>query len=165
MWKRLLLSAWSILLAWMAVDLVLHRYVLAPLYMANSALWRPLDQMNVSLIYVVTFVLIATFVATYTLLVRPKSLRTGVVFGAFIGLALGVSAGFGTYIHSPIPLALAWGWFLGGFMKAVAAGAIVGALVHERPTMPEWLERAEQLRPISTKRSATQTVRELRDGG
>ncbi len=35
----------------------------------------------------------------------------------------------------------------------------------ERPTMREWLERTEQARPISTKRSATQVVRELRDAG
>ncbi|MFN0168373.1 MAG: FitA-like ribbon-helix-helix domain-containing protein [Bryobacteraceae bacterium] len=37
--------------------------------------------------------------------------------------------------------------------------------VVERPTMREWLERTEQLRPITTKRSAAQAVRELRDAG
>ncbi len=33
----------------------------------------------------------------------------------------------------------------------------------ELPTMREWLEHTEQARPISTRRSATQIVRELRD--
>ena len=33
----------------------------------------------------------------------------------------------------------------------------------ERPTMREWLESAQQAKPISTKRSAAQIVRELRD--
>ena len=33
----------------------------------------------------------------------------------------------------------------------------------ERPTMREWLERTQQARPIPTKRSAAQVVRELRD--
>ena len=33
----------------------------------------------------------------------------------------------------------------------------------ERPTMQEWLEGTLQVRPISTKRSAAQVVRELRD--
>lgn len=33
----------------------------------------------------------------------------------------------------------------------------------ERPTMREWLERAQHARPIFTKRSAAQVVRELRD--
>ena len=128
MLKRALLSGLAILIAWTVLDLLFHRYFLAPLYQVNPMLWRPFDQMNVALVYVVTFALIAIFVATYLLLVRPKSLRAGVAFGAFIGLALGISAGFGTYIHMPIPLTLAWGWFIGGWLKGVAAGAVVGRI-------------------------------------
>jgi hypothetical protein len=133
MLKRALVSGVAILIAWTVLDLILHRYFLAPLYEVNVALWRPFDQMNIALIYFVTFTLIAVFVATYLLLVRPKSLRAGVAFGAFIGLALGISAGFGTYIHMPVPLTLAWGWFIGGWLKGVAAGAIVGQLVTDSP--------------------------------
>jgi antitoxin FitA len=33
----------------------------------------------------------------------------------------------------------------------------------ERPTMREWLERTGQTKPISSKESAAQIVRELRD--
>lgn len=33
----------------------------------------------------------------------------------------------------------------------------------ERPTMQEWLERTQQARPILTKRSAAQVIRELRE--
>ena len=33
----------------------------------------------------------------------------------------------------------------------------------ERPTMREWLENAQRAKPISSKRSAAQIVRELRD--
>jgi hypothetical protein len=109
----------------------MHRFLLQPMYEENANLWRPFDQMNVVLIYMVTFTLIATFVATYWLLIRPKSLGVRLRLGAFIGLALGISAGFGTYIHMPIPLALAWGWFIGGWLKGIAAGAIVGALITE----------------------------------
>ena len=87
--------------------------------------------MNVTLICTVTFGLIAIFVAAYQLLVRPKSLRAGLLLGLFLGLALGTSVGFGTYIHAPIPLALAWGWFIAGSIRGVAAGAILGALVTE----------------------------------
>lgn len=35
----------------------------------------------------------------------------------------------------------------------------------ERPTMREWLERTHQARPISSKRSAAQIVREVREAG
>ena len=131
MLKRLSLSALAILIAWTVLDLFLHRFFLRPMYEENSGLWRPFDQMNVALIYVVTFILIATFLSTYWLLVRPKSLGAGVCLGAFIGLALGISSGLGSYIHMPIPLALSLGWLIGGWLKGVAAGAIVGALITE----------------------------------
>jgi hypothetical protein len=137
--KWLLLSGLGILVAWTALDVLLHRILLATIYQENASLWRPLDQLNVILIYVVTFTLIGAFIATYRLLVRPKSLGAGVRLGAFIGLALGISAGFGTYIHMPVPLALAWGWLIGGCLKGIAAGAIVGALV------PESREAAREL--------------------
>jgi hypothetical protein len=90
MLKRLLLSGLAILMAWTVLDVLLQRLLLRPLYEENASLWRPFDQMNVVLIYVVTFTLIATFVATYWLLIRPKSLGVGLRLGAFIGLALGI---------------------------------------------------------------------------
>lgn len=35
----------------------------------------------------------------------------------------------------------------------------------ERPTMREWLELTAQTKPISSKQSAAQVIRELRDAG
>ncbi len=129
--KRPLLAALAIFAAWMLVDLFLHRLFLAPLYEASRELWRPFDQMNVTLIYAVTLLLIGVFVSIYTLLVRPKSLRAGLALGALVGLMLGLSVGLGTFIHMPIPAAVAWGWFVGGWLKGLVAGAIVGATIVE----------------------------------
>ncbi|KAB8143063.1 hypothetical protein F8S13_12570 [Chloroflexia bacterium SDU3-3] len=125
----LVLSAIGILIAWIACDTLLHRFLLHPLYAENPSLWRPLDQMNMPLVYAVTWVLIAVFVLTYWLLISPKSLGAGLLFGGLLGCALGVGSGFGTYIHMPVPRGLAWGWFLGGWLKGLLAGAILGLLV------------------------------------
>lgn len=35
--------------------------------------------------------------------------------------------------------------------------------IAERPSVQEWLERAQQAKPIPAKRSAAQVIRELRD--
>ena len=129
--KRPLGAGLAILVAWMMIDALMHRLVLAPIYQASAVLWRPFDQLNIALIYAVTFVLIGVFVGVYWLLVRPKSFGTGLAMGAFVGLALGISSGFGTFIHMPIPLGLAWGWFLGGWLKGLVAGGIVGAMIVE----------------------------------
>ena len=128
---RLFLSGLAILIAWTVLDVLMHRIVLEPLYKQNASLWRPFDQMNVVLIYLVILSLIAIFVVTYWFFVSPKSLGIGLELGALLGLALGISSGFGTYIHMPIPTALAWGWFIAGLLKGIAAGAILGALVRD----------------------------------
>ncbi len=130
-YKRLPIAGISILIAWTLIDTLAHRQFLEPIYASAPHLCASFDQMNVALIYTVTFGLIAIFVAAYRVLVRPKSLRSGLLFGLFLGLALGTSVGFGTYIHAPIPLTLAWGWFIAGSIKGVAAGAILGAVVNE----------------------------------
>ena len=129
--KRSLIAGAAILPAWMLLDLIAHRFFLARIYEASASLWRPFEQMNVVLIYAVTVVLISVFVGIYALLVRPKSLGAGLALGAFVGLALGISSGFGTFIHMPIPLALAWGWFIAGWLKGLVAGGIVGAVIVE----------------------------------
>ena len=85
--------------------------------------------MNVVLIYIVTIVLIGIVIGIYSLLVRPKSLGAGLVLGAFLGLALGLSSGFGTFVHMPIPLSLAWGWLIAGWLKGLVAGGIAGAVI------------------------------------
>jgi hypothetical protein len=127
--KRSLVAGAGILVAWMLLDLIAHRFFLAPIYEASASLWRPFGQMNVVLIYTVTVALIGVVLGIYSLLVRPKSLRAGLVLGAFVGLALGISSGFGTFVHMPIPLSLAWGWFIAGWLKGLVAGSIVGAVI------------------------------------
>ena len=128
---NLVLAGVAILIAWTVFDILMHRLILRPLYERDPGLWRPFDQLNVVLIYVATFTLIATFVLTYWLLIQPKSLAAGVGFGALLGLALGMSSGLGTYIHMPIPRTLAWGWFMGGWMKGIIAGGLLGALIQQ----------------------------------
>ncbi len=136
MTKRISLASFLILVVWILADLLLHNHFLAPLYLQNTSLWRPLNEMNVAFVFVVRLVLLGTFVATYAWLVRPRTFGSGIAFGALTGLALGISVGFGTYVHSPIPLAMAWAWFFAAIVKSLAAGLIVGLLLREKPQNP-----------------------------
>lgn|SRR5512146_1788752 len=133
MTKRVLLASFLILVVWILADMLLHNLFLAPLYQQDPHLWRPLNQMNVALVFVIRLALLVTFVATYAWLVRPRTLVTGIAFGALTGLALGFAVGFGTYVHEPIPLGMAWAWFFAAIAKSLAAGVIVGFLMQEEP--------------------------------
>jgi hypothetical protein len=133
MMNRSAIAGVTILLAWMLIDALTHRLVLTPYYEASPALWRPLDQMNSALISAITLLLVGVFVGIYQVLVRPKSLGAGLMLGTLLGLALGISSGFGTFIHMPIPLPLAWGWFTAGSLKGFVAGGLLGTIIRNAP--------------------------------
>jgi len=99
--KRFLFALVSIFAAWTAIDLLLHRFVLGSLYSSTPTLWRPASALNLPLIYGVVVVLITSFFLLFERLVSPKTLASGLQFGAILGIAIGVSVGFGTYIHMP----------------------------------------------------------------
>lgn len=129
MLKRSIIAVVLIFLAWSAMDMVIHGIILQPTYEATASLWRPMDEMNMPLMYFVSLVSAIGFVAIYVLLVTNKSLVTGVKLGLLFGLVAGISMGFGSYSYMPIPMSLAWGWFLGSLAEISVAGAIVGAVV------------------------------------
>ena len=127
--KRTIWAVVAVFIAWSILDFILHGLLLRSTYEATANLWRPMDQMNMPLMYFVTLVFTVCFVLIYGLLVGQKSLASGIRFGALFGLATGISMGFGSYSYMPIPLTLAWSWFLGSWIEAITAGAIVGAIM------------------------------------
>ena len=127
--KRAALAGLVIFIVWGAIDYLLHELLLRPTYERSAHLWRAQSEMNLPLVYLVVVILIGCFVSIYSRFISNKSLATGIAYGFLYGLATGVAVGFGTFIHMPVPGTLAWGWCLGGWLKGVAAGAIVGAMV------------------------------------
>ena len=129
MLKRTVLAGVAVFVTLSILDFVIHGMLLEPIYQATADLWRPMDEMNMALMYGVTLAVTACFVALYAHLFTSKSVLAGIKLGTLFGLATGISMGFGSYGYMPIPLSLAWSWFLGVLTEFVIAGAIVGALV------------------------------------
>lgn len=129
MTKRMVIAVLVVFLAWSVLDFLIHGLLLQSTYQATASLWRPMNEMNRPLMSLVTLVFTGCFVTIYGWLVEPKSVRSGLRFGAIFGLATGASMGFGSYCYMPIPLSLAGSWFIGSWVEAMIAGAIVGAIV------------------------------------
>ena len=127
--KRTIWAIVAVFLAWSIMDFILHGLFLRSTYEATANQWRPMAQMNMPLMYFVTFVFTVCFVLIYGLLVGQKSLSSGIRFGALFGLATGITMGFGSYSYMPIPLTLAWSWFFGSWIESITAGVIVGAIM------------------------------------
>ena len=127
--KRTLLAIVAVFIAWSVLDIVIHGIFLQSTYEATASLWRPMDDMNMPLMYLVTLAYTACFVAIDALMICGKSFTTGIKYGDLFGLAAGISMGFGSYSYMPIPLALAWSWFFGILVEAIVADALVGIIL------------------------------------
>ena len=132
MLKRAVIATISIFVAWSALDFVIHGVLLQSTYEATADLWRPMGEMKMGLMYLVTLVFVACFVAIYTLLVGSKSLATGLKYGLLFGIGSGFSMGFGTYSVMPLPLNLPFTWFFGMVVEALVAGVLVGSIIKDK---------------------------------
>ncbi len=97
MLKRTLLAVIVIFITWSILDFVIHGILLRATYEATANLWRPMEEMNMPLMYVVTLVYTACFVLIYAVFISRKSISTGIKYGGLFGLAAGISMGFGSY--------------------------------------------------------------------
>jgi len=127
--KRIVLAILAVFVAWGVMDFVIHGILLQSIYADTAHMWRPMEEMNMRMMYLVSLVSASAFVLIYASLTSIRSIKLGVLYGLLFGLATGASAGFGTYCVMPIPMALAWGWFLGMLAEATVAGAIAGAII------------------------------------
>ena len=127
--KRALLAAAAIFVAWSVLDFLIHGVLLANAYADTAELWRPMLEMKMGLVSVVTAVSALAFTIIYARFFAVRSLGHGALYGLLWGIAMGMGMGFGTYAVMPLPYSLALAWFLGTVVEAVVAGLIVGAVV------------------------------------
>ncbi len=129
MLKQTIWAVIAVFIAWSILDFLIHGVLLKSTYQETANLWRPEDEMNMPLMSIVTLVFSICFVTIYSYLIEPKSLSLGIKYGFILGIATGVSMGFGSYCYMPIPLSLAFSWFLASLVEITLAGIVVGLMV------------------------------------
>jgi hypothetical protein len=136
--KRAALAVILVFACWQVMDYLFHGVLLMGMYEETAELWRPLEEMKMGLMAVISFLTSICFVLIYHLLIQPKSMKTALIFGALFGFSAGIAMGYGTYATMPIPYHLALYWFLGEMGKMIVAGIVVGWVVKEpRPAALE----------------------------
>ncbi len=134
MFKQTLLATVAVFVLWSVIDFIVHGVLLHSAYQETMHLWRPEDQMHALLMSAVTLFFSLTLMFTYAHYVVPKSLATGLGFGAVLGIGVGTLTGLGSFAYMPIPLYLAAAWYLVNFVKIALAGLIAGRLIKEPTT-------------------------------
>ena len=77
MFKQTLLATVIVLIAWSAMDFLVHGMLLQSVYQETAFLWRPEDQMHALLMSAVTLLFSFCVVSVYSYFIVPKSVATG----------------------------------------------------------------------------------------
>jgi len=131
MWKRILLASLAVFIVWSVLDFLIHGVILKSAYVSTAALWRPMAEMKLGVMYLTVFLSALIFSIIYGWLVGEKSLGVGLKFGLLYGLGIGVGMGYGTYSVMPIPYHMALTWFLGAGVEGILGGLLLGMIVRK----------------------------------
>jgi len=74
----------------------------------------------------------ASFVLIYAWLINEKSVKTAVKYGVLYGIGMGITMAYGSYSTMPLSAGIAFWWFTGRLIEAVAAGWLIGLIVRKQ---------------------------------
>jgi hypothetical protein len=129
--KRAVLAILVVFILWMLLDFVIHDVILGSAYHATAALWRPMEEMKMWLVYFSVLISSIVFVFIYARYFAKKGISTGIQYGLLYGLAAGISMGYGTYAVMPIPYYMALTWFLGTVVETILGGILTATIIKE----------------------------------
>ena len=128
MFKKVLINALLIFIAWTIIDFLVHGLYLKEAYEQTASLWRPMEEAKMGLNAVVVLVVSLIFTLIYVLLIDRKSMSNALIFGLLLGISAGMSMGYGFYSFSPVPYHMAATWFVTSVVEGLVGGLILGLL-------------------------------------
>ncbi len=129
--KKAIVAGIAVFVLWSVLDFIIHGLILKPSYEATAALWRPMAEMKLGLLYLSVLIAAFAFSSIYGWLVGEKSIGRGLRYGLLFGIAMGVGMGYGTYSVMPIPYKMALTWFLGSIIEGVLGGFLLGLIIRK----------------------------------
>ncbi len=127
--KKTIPAIIAVFVIWSVLDFILHGLILGPTYATSPELWRPVVHMKIGLMCFTVLVKAAAFVFIYARFIENKGTLTAALYGLVYGTGAGIGMGYGTYSVMPIPYFMAFAWFAGSVVEAVAGGLVAGLLV------------------------------------
>jgi len=131
--KKAIFATVAVFFTWAVMDYVIHGLLLGSVYASTPQLWRPMAEFKFGLNWFVVLVAAACFVYVYVFLIADRGLKTALTYGGVFGLGAGISMGYGSYSVMPIPYVLAFSWFVGTLVEALAGGVVAWFVVTRGP--------------------------------
>ena len=131
--KKTLLAVLAVFVTWSILDFILHGLILGPTYATSPELWRPVAHMKTGILLFTVLIKASAFVSIYVRFIAEKGIGSAVPYGLVFGIGIGTGMGYGTYAVMPIPSFMAFAWFGGSVVEAVAGGLITGLIIKTEP--------------------------------
>lgn len=130
--RKYLLASLAAFVVVAALDTFINGVMLAPMYKETASVWRPEAEMmqRMWMFFVSYAVLALVFTQIYIKGIEKKkpALGQGVRYGLTIGVLIATLGSFVWYVVLPIPLALAFWWFVVAMVESVIAGVVVATV-------------------------------------
>lgn len=111
MLKKSILAVVAIFILWQATDYLVHGVFLKGFYEQPAELWRPLPEMKVGIMAVISLLTSVMFVSIYTLFFKKWNVKVALQYGVISGVGAGAVMGYSAYTAIPIPYYTALSWF------------------------------------------------------
>ena len=133
--KQWLLASVAVFVVMGVLEFLIHGVLLADMYQQTASVWRSEAEMQQMMwVFWVGILVFAPFFALIYVKGYAKAkpgLGQGFRYGLYVGVMLSVMHSFGWYVILPIPLALAFYWFLAILVEFIVAGVAAGLVYHE----------------------------------
>ena len=130
--KRWVLAGIAAAVVVFILDMIVHGYVLKPLYDSTASVWRPCtgscSKMWIMMLGQVAFGFVFAGIYTKGYEAAKPGLEQGLRYGFLISLLVSIAYIGVWYVVLPIPFALAAGWVLSAIADCFCAGAVVGLI-------------------------------------
>jgi hypothetical protein len=92
-YRNLVVATIAVFVSCEMLDYIIHSMILMQLYEQTASLWQPMEEMKTGLMLVVVLSSALAYVLIYSLLIKDKTLKNGLLFGLLFGIGTGVSIG------------------------------------------------------------------------
>lgn len=133
--KQWLLASVAVFAVIGVLEFLVHGVLLSDLYRQTASVWRAETEMRQMMwVFWVGYLVFAPFFALIYVKGYEKGkpgLGQGFRYGLYVGAMWSVMSSFGWYVILPIPLVLAFYWFLAMLVELILAGVAAGLVYHE----------------------------------
>jgi len=134
--KRWLLASVAVFVVIAVLEFFIHGVLLSDMYRQTASVWRPeMEMLRLMWIFWAGYLVFAPLFALIYVKGYERGkpgLGQGFRCGLYVGGMLSVMSSFGWYVILPIPLVLAFYWFLAILVEFIAAGLVAGLIYRPR---------------------------------